>query len=303
MSILAINISLIEVSVLLIGSAILGMAIYFFLESKRTLYQTIRQNKLDASFKSGSKLSIKEEERKPILQYQIEEKRAYSQPAVVPAAKKDLTFDLRETVLNQQKILSGLLKQVEEIENEGKDELRSENRELLNDIKRLESIIDKKNEEINALKQQAAMAQKMASRIEEIYQEFDQLQEKMVQMEKQASNANNLAIELEDTKQSFEQVHKELLRKQERLDESFEENQRLQLLLNSVEDKLSDANLQRQQLQKKVQFLQDLNTEMQNMSDANQKLKTELRRIGELESMLNMIAEERDHLLKKKTGQ
>ena len=71
--------------------------------------------------------------------------------------------------------------------------------------------------------------------------------------------------------------------------------------LGTLEDKLAEANLQRQQLQKKVQFLQDMNSDMQSMSETNKKLQTELRRIGELESMLNMIAEERDHLLRKKS--
>jgi len=39
---------------------------------------------------------------------------------------------------------------------------------------------------------------------------------------------------------------------------------------------------------------------MQGIADSNKKLQTELRRIGELESMLNMMAEERDFLLRKK---
>jgi hypothetical protein len=39
---------------------------------------------------------------------------------------------------------------------------------------------------------------------------------------------------------------------------------------------------------------------MQSISDTNKKLQTEMRRIGELESMLNMMAEERDFLLRKK---
>ena len=107
-------------------------------------------------------------------------------------------------------------------------------------------------------------------------------------------------IELEDTKQSYEQVHRELSRKHERLEEIMQENHRMRQEIEVLEDKLSEANLQRQQLHKKVQFLQDLNTDMQGISDTNKKLQTELRRIGELESMLHMMAEERDHLLRKK---
>jgi hypothetical protein len=122
----------------------------------------------------------------------------------------------------------------------------------------------------------------------------------MATLEKQAARANNLAIELEDTKYSYEQVHKELLRKQEKLEETMNENQRMRQQMDELEDKLSEANLQRQQLQKKVMFLSDLNNDMQGIADTNKKLQTELRRIGELESMLNMMAEERDFLLRKK---
>jgi uncharacterized protein (DUF3084 family) len=124
----------------------------------------------------------------------------------------------------------------------------------------------------------------------------------METLEKQANRANNLAIELEDTRQAYEQVHKDLLRKNEKLEEAFRENQQLQHQFNSLEDKLAEANLQRQQLQKKVQFLQDLNADLQSISDTNKKLQTELRRVGELESMLNMIAEERDYLLRKQSN-
>jgi chromosome segregation ATPase len=140
----------------------------------------------------------------------------------------------------------------------------------------------------------------MASKIEEVYQEFDMLQAKMSLLEKQANRTNALAIELEDTKHLYEQVHKELLRKHEKLEEVMEDHQQMRQEMNVLEDKLSEANLQRQQLQKKVVFLQDLNTDMQSISDANKKLQTELRRIGELESMLTMMVQERDSLLRKK---
>ena len=72
-------------------------------------------------------------------------------------------------------------------------------------------------------------------------------------------------------------------------------------LLNETEDKLSEANLQRQQLQKKVQFLQDMNDDMSNISETNKRLQNELRRIGELESMLGMMEEERNRTSRKQS--
>ena len=69
--------------------------------------------------------------------------------------------------------------------------------------------------------------------------------------------------------------------------------------LTETEDKLKEANFQRQQLQKRVAYLEELNNDMQAVADANKKLEGQLKRIGELESMLNMVAEERDELAKK----
>ena len=78
------------------------------------------------------------------------------------------------------------------------------------------------------------------------------------------------------------------------------ENQNLQLLLSDLEDKLREANFHRQQLQKRATYLEELNSDLQVVSDTNKKLESQLRRVGELESMLNMVAEERDQLARNK---
>lgn len=315
MYLVAIHLSILEIAVLLAGAFVLALAVYFFIDSQRILKKTLQ--KTNQAFFSQKTVFVEPAPIKPaehkILKPLKEEKQQrpvvqeYERPHLVAAktktaSKEESVESLKETILQQQRLLNGFLRQVEEIENEGKEELTLENKHLQNEIKNLEAQLDKKIIELDEVRQQASMAQRMTAKIEEVYQEFEQLQTKMISLEKQASRANSLALELEDTRQSFEQIHKDLQRKGEKLEETFLENQRLQQQLNTLEDKLAEANLQRQQLQKKVQFLQDLNTDLQNVSDTNKKLQTELRRIGELESMLDMIAEERDYLLKKGTN-
>lgn len=217
------------------------------------------------------------------------------------SSDENVVRSLKDTITQQQEMLNEYLKNVEELENENRKELSQQNEELHNEIKRLETIIAKKDNDIDALKQQAGMVQKMSDKIEEVYREFELLQEKMTTLESQAGKANNMAIELEDTKQAYEQLYKDVSRKQEKLEEAMMEAQRLRQELEVTEDKLAEANFQRQQMQRKIQFLQDMNTDMLNMSETNKKLQTELRRIGELESMLNMMSEERDFLLRKQT--
>lgn len=82
----------------------------------------------------------------------------------------------------------------------------------------------------------------------------------------------------------------------------MQENQRLQIEVSGTQDKLSEANQQRQQLQKKVAYLEELTNDLQQMSETNKKLEGQLKKIGELESILNIVSEERDHLKENQGG-
>ena len=304
---IAIQLSIIEIAVLCAGLAILALAIHFFISSRRSLKQALQRSQAEVYARPGfyGKPATEKKAEKPVKPEPVKEVTRSPlleelQLATRPKSnKEDSVEHLKETIMQQQKLLNGFLRQVEEIETEGREEMELENRKLNEEIHDLEARLERKSADMEELRQKAATAERMAARIEEVYSELEQLQAKMQQLEKQAGRANNLALELEDTRQAYEGVHKDLQRKNEKLEELFGENQRLQADLNTVEDKLAEANLQRQQLQKKVAFLQDLNADLQSMSDTNKKLQTELRRIGELESMLNMIAEERDLLLRR----
>ncbi len=168
------------------------------------------------------------------------------------------------------------------------------------EIETLQQSLEERNAEVQKVKQQYAAAQKIAARMDDVYRDYDQLQQKINSLESQAGKVNALALELEDAKDTSLQLKKDLVRKQAKLQDVLAENGQLHQQLNETEDKLEEANLQRKQLMKKVQFLESINTEFQQVTDANKKLQNELRRIGELESMLSMMADERDNLLQRK---
>ena len=69
----------------------------------------------------------------------------------------------------------------------------------------------------------------------------------------------------------------------------LEENQRLSRLLADTEEKLRESNFQRQQLQKKITFLEELNRDLQQISEHNKKLENQLRRMSEIEVMLARV--------------
>lgn len=305
---LSIPLSVLEVVILCVVATITIAAIRFFIITQRNLRQTIEKASKAYDYRSLSSGTSAPTKPKANLLKQLGNRINLSQVVSTlkktaaekdPLPKEESAEKLKATIQQQQRLLSGFLKQVEELEGESKGELQLQNRTLQKEIKMLELQLEEKDAEIAELQQQNSLSDRMTSRIEEVYQELEELQAKMMSLEKQANRANNLALELEDTRELYEQIHKELQRKNEKLSEAYAENEDLKADIRELEDKLAEANLQRQQLQRKTQFLQDLNTDLQSISDTNKKLSSELRRIGELESMLNMIAEERDFLLKR----
>jgi chromosome segregation ATPase len=299
---------------LLSGALILGITIYFFIESTRRLSKTLNESKqklgLSPKKPYWNKVHSVSDSLTglPLLKTNIE-----NGSSAVPVQKKEeygqeyadfdasSIFSLKDAVLQQQETLKSLLNKINELEEATGNKMQNikKNAELEEQIEKLEMELEAKENELNKQKQQDGLAHQMTVKIDEVHKEFEVLQQKLISMEDQAGRTNLLLIELEDTKQACEQLHKDLIRKQEKLEQTISENQRLHKALNETEDKLAEANLHRQQLMKKVQFLQDMNNELQHISDANYKLKNELRRIGELESMLSIIAEERDRLLKR----
>jgi len=68
-----------------------------------------------------------------------------------------------------------------------------------------------------------------------------------------------------------------------------EENQRLTRILADTEEKLKEANFQRQQFQKRAAFLEELNHDLQEISEHNKKIESQLRRVSDMEALLARI--------------
>ncbi|MDQ3278924.1 MAG: hypothetical protein M3Q06_11400 [Bacteroidota bacterium] len=235
------------------------------------------------------------------------------EPAVKPAAKvlfktsgsassdntKDEMRELRQQVQRQQQELEKALQKMAHIgQNATAQEKVSS---VLAEQQRLESLrlqLEKKDAEIQRLKQQETYAQKMQERFEEVQAEFENLQEKLQQMEQQSWQTAELTIQLEHAEQKNLRLEETLAKKEEKLRELSLENQRLHDSFSELQERLSEAALQRQQLAKKVQLLESLNTDMLQMAESNRKLKTEIARVAELESMLQLVSEER-HMLRR----
>ena len=309
----AINLSMTDIVVLNVMAIVLGIVIHLVITNRRNLQKLMRESEAEINM-SGNSSHLPAFDEMDVFQLPGTKEKRKAPVAPVDEMPSPFSFlkkgpkheakpvynthggeyaSLKTNLEQQQRSLDKLMQQMGQMHHNKKDESNEE-------IEMLQRLLDDKEAELQKVKSQLAGVQKMSNRIEDVYQEFDALQQKMASLEKQAKGASELAIELEDAREAQKQIKKELVRKQEKLQEAVEESQRLYRQLGEAEDKLAEANLQRQQLIKKVQFLENLNTEFQQVSEANKKLQNELRRIGELESMLSLMSDERDILLKRR---
>lgn len=303
-----------------VAALVLGFTIHFFVKSRRALNKVLQENEknqlrsvsvrdeLPEEIKQKVQAEIKQkiqdapvelDDYVPLPERALEPVRPVAGKLVKADTKGDVIASVKDVVVHQQAMLDDLLQKIELIEEETTLALQRQNEELSERVETLEWQLEKKEAELQKYKQQDAVVQKMNSRLEEANREFDILQNKISSLERQASKANHLAMELEDMQDSYAQLKKDLERKASRLEEMIAENQRLNQQVNTTEEQLQEVSLQRQQLFKKVKLLEGLNSDFHSVSETNKKLQTELRRISELESRLNMITEERNNLLRK----
>ena len=156
-----------------------------------------------------------------------------------------------------------------------------------------------KEKEITSIRKKEVLTKEMTSMLDNAYSEFNVLQSKMQKLEAQANSSKLLSLEFEDLKEGHRKLSKDSEEQKVKLTNLHTENLQIQAELAETTEKLKEANFQRQQLQKRVSYLEELNNDLQAVSDANKKLEGQLKRIGELESMLNMAAEERDQLMRR----
>ena len=178
-------------------------------------------------------------------------------------------------------------------------EILKQNEELSLQLIEMRMRLADKDQEIVSIRKKEHLTKEMTSMLDNAYNEFNVLQGKMQKLEAQANSSKLMNLEYEDLKEISHRMSREFEEQKVKLNSLTSDNQQLHSQLMETEEKLREANFQRQQLQKRVSYLEELNNDLQAVSDANKKLEVQLKRIGELESMLNMAAEEKDQLIRR----
>jgi chromosome segregation ATPase len=222
-----------------------------------------------------------------------------------PAPQGDYLEQLRlaqNSLLEHNQKISQLLNNIDVIRE--KEEMHREilkaNEDLSSQLNAMRSQLTEKDIEINNIRQKEHLTNEMKSMLDSTYTEFNTLQNKIQKLETQLTNSRMMNLEYEDLKEAHSKLTRDFEEYKSKINALTIENQQLQSQLTEVEDKLRESNFQRQQLQKRTAYLEELNNDLQVVSDTNKKLEAQLRRVGELESMLNVVSEERDHLMRNK---
>jgi chromosome segregation ATPase len=336
------TLTVIEIVILQLGAIVLGIAIHFFISSRRSLKTTsygaekttttemeewkskyfndlderdkeiahLKESLADAEentriYRTEAEEMVREN-RKLEAELEIARKAPVAPLVQAPVEKAGYIDQLRlaqSGLMEHNDRINRLLEQIDVIKEkeEQQRQMIEEKEELSNQVSKLRMVLGEKEKEINNIRQKEQLTKEMNSILDNAYNEFNILQGKIQKLELQLNQSKMLNVEYEDLKETHYKLIRDFDEQKTKLQTIAAEHQQLSLQLDETSDRLREANFQRQQLQKRVSYLEELNNDLHVVADANKKLEGQLRKIGELESMLNVVSEERDDLLRKQT--
>ena len=188
---------------------------------------------------------------------------------------------------NQQ--VSRLLQQIQMLKESEKkyQDLQHQQIALNEQISSLHRQLSEKDKEIHRIMQEQRLVLEMNERMDKAFTDFTMMQEKLRKLENYLDQPHSKRIEYEQLQESYFKLNREFDDVKGKQMALFDENQRLSRILADTEDKLKEANFQRQQYQKKTMFFEELNRDLQDATEQHKKMESQLRRISEMESMLS----------------
>jgi DNA repair exonuclease SbcCD ATPase subunit len=320
-----ISIGIVEIIIFQIGAVILGFSIHFFWTSRRSMPAPVPEPSVlaDASINAGDEWRLKyyeEVEMQEKLEQQIrrELEAAKDNESILTIeleeVKKELKL-LQETpppppppptqeiqtgeylaqlksahdhLYEHNQGIGRLLEQIDLLKESERKHLDTQklNETLHTEMRELKKLLNDKESEIKQIRQQQLLTREMNDRLDKAYEDFNTLQEKLQKLESYLARPENRTFEYEELQQSYFKLTKEFDEIKLKQLSMLEENQRLSRVLADAEDKLRESNFQRQQLLKKVGFLEELNKDLQQVAEHNKKLENQLRRLSEIENMM-----------------
>lgn len=261
----SVTIGLPEIIIFLLAAMLLGFSIHFYWAGKRSVPGLKQPSPMDPS-------DISEDDQWRLQFYEQLEKHEKTQDRMqkemmrMAEAEKKLLADLEEAKSEVAR-LEGIAEKVS----------ISEEPPVRNTISDLVMAQQNLHE---------SLTRELTERLERAYEEFNFLQDRIQKIQEQAVDPHKRNFETDELEQSYFRLTKEYDELKLKNLTLMEENQRLTRALADSEEKLRDANFFKQQLTRKVTFLEELTSDLQQLSGHHKKLEGQLKRISEIEAML-----------------
>jgi chromosome segregation ATPase len=234
-----------------------------------------------------------------IVHTRLSEAEAQLKPLSVATEPDQANSYLTQLRMAQEKLaehnnsITRLLEQTRMVEDSEKktQELLQQNEELHEKIRNTGQQLVDKEAEISHLRHQQKLAEEMGSRLDKVYEEYSTLQDKLLKLQTYLTQPYNRGTDYDELKDAYFKLGKEHDEMKLKYLSLREENQRLNRILADTEEKLKEANFQRQQYQKRSAFLEELNHDLQEISEHNKKIESQLRRVSDMETLLNKITQ------------
>jgi chromosome segregation ATPase len=311
-----------EIIIFLLGVLILGITIHYFWTSRKTMrietpvpdegisendnwklkYYTDMEVQEKTMQQLRDRLSESEENEK-ISGIELEElheelallKEKYSRTEALvkpPTVAEDYLTQLKtaqENLYQYNQHINKLLQQIQMLKESEKkyQELQQKNAVLNDQLSILQRQIADKDLEISRIMQEQRLILEMNERMDKAYADFTQMQDKLRKLEQYLDQPHSKRIEYDQLQESYFKLSREFDEVKGKQISLFDENQRLSRILADTEDKLKEATFQRQQYQKKMLFLEELNRDLQDATEQHKKMESQLRRISEMESIIS----------------
>jgi len=264
---------------------------YTDMEVQEKTMQQLR-DRLSESEENEKIYSIESEELREELAL-LKEKHVRTEALVKPpTVTEDYLTQLKsaqENLYQYNQHINKLLQQIQMLkESEKKYQDLQQQHNILNDqLSILHRQIAEKDTEINRIMQEQRLVLEMNERMDRAYADFIQMQDKLRKLEQYLDQPHSKRIEYDQLQESYFKLSREFDEVKGKQISLFEENQRLSRILADTEDKLKEATFHRQQYQKKMLFLEELNRDLQDATEQHKKMESQLRRISEMESILS----------------
>ncbi len=329
------SISLTEIIVFQLVSLVLGFAIHFYLTQKKIMPSATSEPAVLADEPIGGldewRLKFYEEtdlreqlkreledakEKQEFLELEVEDlKQEIARlEAALPEEKEEEETEEQQgagTLMSQLKnaqdnlhvqnqYIGKLLQQIETLKESGQKytEVQQLNETLGAQLREARRTLMDKEAELKQLRQQQVLNNEVKGRLERAYEEFGVLQDRLHKIET-ATAPQHKSFEYEELQQAYFKITREFDELKMKQVNMLEEHQRLARLLGDTEDKLRESNFQRQQSLKKINYLEELNADLQQVAEHNKKLDIQLKRISEIETLLARLSNEKDNDQKK----